>query len=59
LWFYPEKEAKKIPMGFNSEESFTEMDEDGYVANGIRVEVMQLKPIEIKKATEKRTRVEG
>jgi hypothetical protein len=46
-------------MGFDSEESFTEMDEDGNVENGIRVEVMELKPIEIKKATEKRARGEG
>jgi hypothetical protein len=59
LWFYPEKEAEKIPMGFDSEESFAEMDEDGYVANGIWVEVMQLKPVEIKKEMEKRTRGEG
>jgi hypothetical protein len=54
-----EKEAKKIPMGFDSEESFAEMDEDGKMANGIRVEVMELKPVEIKKATEKRARGEG
>jgi hypothetical protein len=59
LWFYPEKEAEKIPMGFDSEESFTEMDEDGNVAKGIRVEVMELKPVEIKKASEKRARGEG
>jgi hypothetical protein len=59
LWLYPEKEAEKIPMGFDSEESFAEMDEDGYMANGIRVEVMELKPIEIKKAKKVRTRGEG
>jgi hypothetical protein len=35
------------------------MDEDGNVANGIRVEVMKLKPIEIKKASEERTRGES
>jgi hypothetical protein len=46
-------------MGFDSEESFVEMDEDGNMANGIQVEVMELKPVEIKKATEKRARVEG
>jgi hypothetical protein len=46
-------------MGFDSEESFTEMDEDGNMANGIRVEMMELKPVEIKKATEKRARGEG
>jgi hypothetical protein len=55
----PGKEAEKIPMGFDSEESFTEMDEDGNMANGIRVEVMELKPVEIKKASEKRVRGEG
>jgi hypothetical protein len=54
LWFYPEKEVEKIPMGFDSEESFTEMDEDYNIANGIRVEMMELKPVEIKKAIEKR-----
>jgi hypothetical protein len=54
LWFYPKKEAEKIPMGFDSEASFVEMDEDGNVANAIRVEVMDLKPVEIKKAMEKR-----
>jgi hypothetical protein len=59
LWFHPEKEAEKIPMGFDSEEGFTEMDEDCDMANGIRVEMMELKPVEIKKATEKRARGEG
>jgi hypothetical protein len=59
LWFYPEKEAEKIPMGFDSKEGFTEMDEDCNMANGIRVEMMELKPVEIKKATEKRARGEG
>jgi hypothetical protein len=28
LWFYSEKEAEKIPMGFDSKEGFTEMDKD-------------------------------
>jgi hypothetical protein len=46
-------------MGFDSEESFTEMDEDGNMANRIRVEVMELKPVEIKKASEERARGEG
>jgi hypothetical protein len=59
LWFYPEKEAEKIPVGFDSEEGFTEMDKDCDMANGIRVEIMELKPVEIKKATEKRARGEG
>jgi hypothetical protein len=53
LWFYPEKEAEKIPMGFDSEEGFTEMDEDCDMANGIQVEMMELKLIEIKKAMKK------
>jgi hypothetical protein len=56
LWLYPEKEVEKVPMGFDSEESFAEMNEDGNMANGIRVEVMELKPVEIKKATEERAR---
>jgi hypothetical protein len=59
LRLFLEKEAEKFPMGFDSEESFAEMDEDGNMANGIRVEVMELKPVEIKKATEKRARGEG
>jgi hypothetical protein len=59
LRLYSEKEAEKIPMGFNSEESFAEMDENCNMANGIRVEVMELKPVEIKKATEKIARGEG
>jgi hypothetical protein len=59
LRFYPEKEAEKIPMGFDSKESFIEMDEHCDMANGIRVEMMELKPVEIKKATEKRARGEG
>jgi hypothetical protein len=59
LRLYLEKEAKKIPVGFNSKESFAKMDEDGNVANGIRVEVMELKPVEIKKASEERARGEG
>jgi hypothetical protein len=59
LRLYSEKEAEKIPMGFDSEESFAEMDEDGNMANGIRVEVMEVKPVEIKKATEERERGEG
>jgi hypothetical protein len=59
LWFHPEKEAEKIPTGFNSEEGFTEMDEDCDMANGIWVEMMELKPVEIKKTTEERARGEG
>jgi hypothetical protein len=59
FWLYSEKEAEKIPVGFNCKESFAKMDEDGNVANGIRVEVMELKPVEIKKASEERARGEG
>jgi hypothetical protein len=33
LQFYSEKEAEKIPVGFNSKESFAKLDEDGNVAN--------------------------
>jgi hypothetical protein len=46
-------------MGFDSKEGFTEMDVDCDMANRIRVEMMELKPVEIKKATEKRARGEG
>jgi hypothetical protein len=28
LWFYPEKKAEKIPMGFNSKESLAKVDEN-------------------------------
>jgi hypothetical protein len=28
LWFHPEEEAEKIPIGFDSEEGFIEMNED-------------------------------
>jgi hypothetical protein len=35
------------------------MDEDGNMTNGFRVEVMELKPVEIKKAPEERARGEG
>jgi hypothetical protein len=59
LWFDAEEEAEKIPVGFDSEEGFTEMDKNRNVANGVQVEVMELKPIIIKKATEERIRGEG
>jgi hypothetical protein len=59
LWLYPEKEAEKIPMGFDSEESFAEMDEDGNMANGIRVEMMKLKPVEIKEGHGKKKKRGG
>jgi hypothetical protein len=39
-------------MGFNSKESFTKVDENSNVADRVRVEMMELKPVEIKKATE-------
>jgi hypothetical protein len=55
LRFYPKKIAEKIPVGFNSKESFTKMDEDGNVADRVWVEMMELKPIEIKKAAEEGT----
>jgi hypothetical protein len=51
LRFYPEEIAEKIPMGFNSKKSFAKMDEDSNVADRVWVEVMELKPVEIKKAT--------
>jgi hypothetical protein len=51
--------VEKILVGFDSKESFIKMDEDGNVALGIWVEVMELKPVEIKKASEERARGEG
>jgi hypothetical protein len=59
LWFDTEEEAEKILVGFDSEESFAEIDKNRNVADGIRVEVMELKPVVIKKAAEERTRGEG
>jgi hypothetical protein len=54
-----EEEAEKIPMGFDFKEGFIEMDKNRDVANGVRVKVMELKPVIVKEATEKRTRGEG
>jgi hypothetical protein len=54
LWLYLEKKAEKIPVVFNSKESFAKMDEDSNVVDSIRVEVMELKPVEVKKAPEER-----
>jgi hypothetical protein len=59
LWFYLKKEAEKIPMGFHSEEGFIKMDKDCDMANGIRVEVMEFKPVVVKKTLEERARGEG
>jgi hypothetical protein len=55
LRFYTEKITEMIPTGFNSKKSFTKVDKDGNVADRVRVEMMELKPIEIKKATEEGT----
>jgi hypothetical protein len=44
---------------FNSEKCFAKVDENGDVADGIRVEVMELKPVVVKKAAEERTSGEG
>jgi hypothetical protein len=52
LRLYPEKIAEKIPMGFNSKEIFTKVDENSNMADRVRVEMMELKPVEAKKATE-------
>jgi hypothetical protein len=51
--------VEKIPMGFNSEKCFTKVNKDGNMANGVWIEVMELKPVIVKKATEKRARGEG
>jgi hypothetical protein len=48
----PRKDSGKDPNGFNYEESFTKMDENSNVADRVRVEMMELKPVEVKKATE-------
>jgi hypothetical protein len=59
LWFDSEEEAERIPVAFNFEKCFAKVNKDGNVANGVRVEVMELKPVIVKKATKKRTRGEG
>jgi hypothetical protein len=59
LRFYTEEIAENIPMGFNSKESFTKVDENSNMADRVRVETMELKPIEIKKATKEGTSREG
>jgi hypothetical protein len=59
LWFDVEEVTEKIPMGFDSKEGFAEMDKNRDVANGVWVEMMELKPVVVKEATEKRTRGEG
>jgi hypothetical protein len=59
LRFYPEKQVEKIPMGFDSKKRFAKVNEDSNMANRIRVEVMGLKPVEAKKASEERARGEG
>jgi hypothetical protein len=46
-------------VGFDSEKGFTEMDENRNMANGIRVGVMELKPVIINKATKEGTSGEG
>jgi hypothetical protein len=46
-------------MGFDSKEGFTEMDKDCIMANGIWVEMMELKPVVVKKTMKKGTRGEG
>jgi hypothetical protein len=53
LGFDVEEEAEQIPVGFDSEKCFAEVDENGNTANGIRVEVMELNPVIVKKATKK------
>jgi hypothetical protein len=59
LGFDAEEEVEQIPVGFNFEKCFAEVDENGIMANGIRVEVMELKPVIIKKATKEGTSGEG
>jgi hypothetical protein len=45
-------------VGLDSKEGFTEMDKDGNVVDGVRIEVMEFKPVIIEKAAEERTRGE-
>jgi hypothetical protein len=59
LWFYTEEIAEKIPMGFNSKERSTKVDENSNVADRVWVEMMELKPVEIKKAAEEGIGGEG
>ena len=59
LRFHTEEIAEKIPMGFDSKESFTKMNENSNVADRVRVEMLELKPVEIKKPTEERAGGEG
>jgi hypothetical protein len=59
LRFYTEETTEKILMRFNSKKSFTKMDKNSNVADRVRVEMMELKPVEIKKATEEGTGGEG
>jgi hypothetical protein len=46
-------------VGFDSEKGFTEMDENRNMADGIWVEVIELKPVIIKQATKEGTSREG
>jgi hypothetical protein len=59
LWFDSEEEAEKILVGFNSEKCFAKLNKDGNVANEVRVEVMELKPVIVQKATEKKNKRGG
>jgi hypothetical protein len=54
-----EEEAEKVLVGFDSKEGLAVKDENWDVANRIRVEVMELKPVIIKKATKEGTSGEG
>jgi hypothetical protein len=59
LWFQTEEIPEKSPVRLDSEESFAEVDEDGNMANGIGIQLMELDSIEIEKALEERARGEG
>ena len=48
-----EKTSKKIEVGLDPQESFTEMDKDRDVKNGTRGQVMHLNPPPIVKETSK------
>ena len=44
--------AEEVEMGADTKEGFTEVDEGGNVEDRIRIQMDQLNPIKIKKATE-------
>jgi hypothetical protein len=52
LGLHAEEIAEERPMGLNSEEGFTEVNEDGDMADRVGVEVLQLDPVVVEKTAE-------